>query len=95
MFCKKCRAEIKNPASNVNVFASMISHQALSDISAVTDERGYYKLECPPGLYRISADGIGYKEYRSNKKIVVTSDTETINDTIVLEKIKKSTLNLN
>ena len=79
----------QNPASNVNVFASMISHQSLSDISAVTDEKGYYKLECPPGLYRISADGVGYNDYWSNKKIIVTSDTETINDTIVLEKIKK------
>lgn len=75
----------QNPVANANIFISMIAHNALSDISAETDENGCFKIECPVGLYKITVEASGYEEYHSNKKINVSVDNETIIDTIELQ----------
>jgi len=50
----------QNPIANANIFISMIAHNALSDISAETDENGCFKIECPVGLYKITVEASGY-----------------------------------
>lgn len=81
--------EEQNFIANANVFASRLSYNALSDISAVTDENGYFEIECPVGLYKITVEAGSYREYKDGKKINVAANNNTIIDSIELQILQK------